>query len=206
LPVGKSYCGIVRLVGLPTGATALTAEQGLTDVQFGNFDPWVKRDRIMASKVQGVIYSFRAYEVRRINNQDFVCIKVRGQAFLLHQIRLMIGCAILIARGVLPISVLIRNSDFLFAFYFFCHSRNTQTPFFKSNTSFPIFEYRVDKLVQLGFSFFTGSQINDEKPKALTYLRGSKAYPISGVHGFGHLIQKAMQFSPKFTHGLCNAF
>lgn len=67
-----------------------------------HYDPWVKRARDLAPKTRCTIYSFRAEEVRIVNGIEMVCIRVRGQAFLLHQIRLMISAAVLAARGVIP--------------------------------------------------------------------------------------------------------
>ena len=67
-----------------------------------NFAPWVMRHRDMAPKTKCTIYSFRAEGVSTVNGVEMVVCRVRGQAFLLHQIRLMIGSAILVARGILP--------------------------------------------------------------------------------------------------------
>jgi hypothetical protein len=69
------------------------------------FDPWIKRDRDTTSpKTRCVIYTFAAAEVRALRGVEVVVIRVRGQAFLLHQIRLMISAAVLATRGVIPYS------------------------------------------------------------------------------------------------------
>ena len=70
---------------------------------FNHFDPWVRRERLVVSKTRSTIYSFKADEqVKDVGNLKFVLVRVRGQAFLLHQIRLMIASAVLQVRGVVP--------------------------------------------------------------------------------------------------------
>ncbi len=67
------------------------------------FDPWIKRDRAVQEKTRTVIYRCRADpEVASVAGQEMVRVRLVGQSFLLHQIRLMLGCAILITRGVMP--------------------------------------------------------------------------------------------------------
>ena len=71
------------------------------------YSPWVIRDRSMQEKTRSVIYHCRAEETTRtINGVEMICVRIKGQSFLLHQIRLMLGCAVLISRGLMPLSAL----------------------------------------------------------------------------------------------------
>lgn len=80
-----------------------------------HFEPWIKRDRDMAPKTRCTIYLMRAEECRSVDGMDMICIRIRGQAFLLHQIRLLISSAILVVRGVVPISAI--DAAFLLPFH-----------------------------------------------------------------------------------------
>ena len=67
------------------------------------FEPWIMRDRAVQEKTRTVIYRCRADpDVARVGDQEMIIVRLVGQSFLLHQIRLMMGCAILITRGVMP--------------------------------------------------------------------------------------------------------
>ena len=71
------------------------------------FDPWIKRDRAVQEKTRTVIYKCRADpDVAMVGGKEMVRVRIVGQSFLLHQIRLMIGCAILITRGIMPLMAL----------------------------------------------------------------------------------------------------
>lgn len=67
------------------------------------FDPWIKRDRSVQEKTRTVIYTCRAAaKPISLGGTAMVKVSLKGQSFLLHQIRLMMGAAILIARGTMP--------------------------------------------------------------------------------------------------------
>jgi tRNA pseudouridine(38-40) synthase len=68
------------------------------------FSNWKETPREIAPKTRCVIYNCEA--IGSINNGELIRIRIRGQSFLLHQIRLLVGCAVLIARGILPDYVL----------------------------------------------------------------------------------------------------
>lgn len=66
---------------------------------------WNPIKRILVPKTRGVIYNCEAQLFTMShNNEDheFIKVRVRGQAFLLHQIRIMIGSAVLATRGTMP--------------------------------------------------------------------------------------------------------
>lgn len=67
------------------------------------FDPWIKRERSVQEKTRTVIYTCRAEpDPIVVGGTEMVKVTFKGQSFLLHQIRLMMGCAMLIARGTMP--------------------------------------------------------------------------------------------------------
>ena len=70
------------------------------------FEEWESKDREIIGKTRGNIFSFEVIENLKIDDRDFIRIRIRGQSFLLHQIRLMIGAAVAIVRGTMPASVL----------------------------------------------------------------------------------------------------
>jgi tRNA pseudouridine(38-40) synthase len=70
------------------------------------FENWEIKDREIIGKTRGNIFSFEVIESLKIDDRDFIKIRIRGQSFLLHQIRLMIGAAVAIVRGTMPASVL----------------------------------------------------------------------------------------------------
>ena len=70
------------------------------------FENWVAKDREIIGKTRCNIFSFEVIEKLKIDDRDFIKIRIRGQSFLLHQIRLMIGAAIAIVRGTMPSKVL----------------------------------------------------------------------------------------------------
>jgi hypothetical protein len=49
------------------------------------------------------MYTVRAEETIVLNGKTLVRVVIKGQSFLLHQIRIMVASAILVARGVIPL-------------------------------------------------------------------------------------------------------
>ena len=76
-------------------AQALGAKQPLHDT-------WTPRPRDMTEMTRGIIFAFETIDRADDPDAPFVRLRVRGQSFLLHQIRLMVACAVLVARDILP--------------------------------------------------------------------------------------------------------
>ena len=66
------------------------------------YKEWTPVDRDRPMKVRGAMYIVRAEDVIDIDGRKFIRIVIKGQSFLLHQIRIMMACAVLIVRGVMP--------------------------------------------------------------------------------------------------------
>ena len=64
---------------------------------------------IIHDNTKGGLYRVRA--VRSDSNEGMILIRLRGQAFLLNQIRLMISAAVLYARGIIPWSLIRLSLD-----------------------------------------------------------------------------------------------
>mmetsp|Transcript_20481 Transcript_20481/g.19807 ORF Transcript_20481/g.19807 Transcript_20481/m.19807 type:complete len:633 (-) Transcript_20481:154-2052(-) len=69
---------------------------------------WIPKIREQTEMTRTTIFACEriSEDVGNSSFKDFIRIRVRGQSFLLHQIRLMIGAAVLVSRGVLPESAL----------------------------------------------------------------------------------------------------
>ena len=66
------------------------------------FEDWELMERVQGSVTQKNIYACRVISVVNTNGIDMVRIKVKGQSFLLHQIRLMLGAAIMVCTNRMP--------------------------------------------------------------------------------------------------------
>lgn len=65
---------------------------------------WVAVERARPSKVQGTMYVVRAMGAETLGGRTMVRVAIKGQSFLLHQIRVMVAAAVLVARGTVPLA------------------------------------------------------------------------------------------------------
>ena len=74
-------------------------EQGLiTSV----FEDWKETERPQGVFTRKNIYACRVVDVMSMKGVEMVRVKIKGQSFLLHQIRLMIGAAIMVCANKMP--------------------------------------------------------------------------------------------------------
>ena len=66
------------------------------------YDSWEPRPRDIIAKTRCNIYKCEVLNRYDVNGMSMVKLRVCGQSFLLHQIRLMVGTAIAVVRGILP--------------------------------------------------------------------------------------------------------
>ena len=66
------------------------------------FEDWEAIDRFRGPVTRKNIYACRVVDVVNIKGVDMIKIKVKGQSFLLHQIRLMLGAAIMVCTNRMP--------------------------------------------------------------------------------------------------------
>eukprot|EP01032_Pedospumella_encystans_P017987 gene17987-20492_t len=77
-------------------------EEEVSERNVAVHDSWTPTERPMAQKLVRTMYVVRG-ELRKLpNGQSLIGVTLRGDSFTLNQIRLMIGAAILVARGMVP--------------------------------------------------------------------------------------------------------
>jgi len=79
-----------------------------SDKIYRAFLNWEPKPRDIVGKTRSIIFWCEAIETffSEEEGEEMVRVRFRGQSFLLHQIRLMMGTAILATRGVLPSEVI----------------------------------------------------------------------------------------------------
>ncbi len=68
------------------------------------YHKWAPIAREICARTRGIVFSSEILEIISDSNtgSQYIKIRIRGQSFLLHQIRIMIGAAVLVANNIIP--------------------------------------------------------------------------------------------------------
>ena len=68
------------------------------------YHKWAPITREICARTRGIVFSSEVLEIITDSNtgSQYIKIRIRGQSFLLHQIRIMIGAAVLVANNIIP--------------------------------------------------------------------------------------------------------
>ena len=77
-------------------------EQGNIGTVTSVFDDWKPTERVSGPFTIKNMYACRVVNIFEINGEPMVSVRIKGQSFLLHQIRLMLGAAIMICNKHIP--------------------------------------------------------------------------------------------------------
>ncbi|XP_014275888.1 pseudouridylate synthase 1 homolog [Halyomorpha halys] len=73
-----------------------------------NYHNFTSRKKPLDPSAKRYVISFTSGDPIIIDNMEFITLKVKGQSFMLHQIRKMVGLTIAIVRGLTPLETLTR--------------------------------------------------------------------------------------------------